>query len=84
MAMPHTLAVYVIKSIPGYVEIMQQVYGTPEVNLDRITDAIAAFEETLIEMLVAFMKTLTGEIPKLELPILPATGEDTPRPAPFR
>lgn len=206
MAMPHTLAVYVIKSIPGYVEIMQQVYGTPEVNLDRITDAIAAFEETLvtpnsrfdkwligddsaitakelagyqlfknsgcvachngealggtsfqkmglvapyessspaegrfavtgkdkdrfsfkvptlrnieltypyfhdgeaatleeatdimgqlqlgrkysaeeIEMLVAFMKTLTGELPKLELPILPAAGNDTPRPAPFR
>ncbi len=206
MAMPHTLAVDVIKSIPGYVEIMQQVYGTPEVNLDRITDAIAAFEETLvtpnsrfdqwlmgddsaitakelagyqlfknsgcvachngealggtsfqkmglvapyessspaegrfavtgkdkdrfsfkvptlrnveltypyfhdgeaatleeatdimgrlqlgrkysaeeIEMLVAFMKTLTGELPKLELPILPATGKDTPRPDPFR
>lgn len=206
MAMPHTLAVDVIKSIPGYVEIMQQVYGTPEVNLDRITDAIAAFEETLvtpnsrfdkwlmgddsaitakelagyqlfknsgcvachngealggtsfqkmglvapyessspaegrfavtgkdkdrfsfkvptlrnieltypyfhdgeaaaleeatdimgrlqlgrkysaeeIEMLVAFMKTLTGELPKLELPILPAAGNDTPRPDPFR
>lgn len=206
MAMPHTLAVDVIKSIPGYVEIMQEVYGTPEVNLDRITDAIAAFEETLvtpnsrfdqwlmgddnaitakelagyqlfknsgcvachngealggssfqkmglvepyktsspaegrvavtgkdqdrfsfkvptlrnveltypyfhdgeaatleeatdimgrlqlgrkysdeeIEMLVAFMKTLTGELPKMELPILPATGKDTQRPDPFR
>lgn len=206
MAMPHTLAVDVIKSIPGYVEIMQQVYGTPEVNLDRITDAIAAFEETLvtpnsrfdqwlmgddsaitakelagyqlfknsgcvachngealggtsfqkmglvapyessspaegrfavtgkdkdrfsfkvptlrnveltypyfhdgeaatleeatdimgrlqlgrkysdeeIEMLVAFMKSLTGELPKMELPILPATGKDTPRPDPYR
>lgn len=206
MAMPHTLAVDVIKSIPGYVEIMQEVYGTPEVNLDRITDAIAAFEETLvtpnsrfdqwlmgddnaitakelagyqlfknsgcvachngealggtsfqkmglvepyktsspsegrvavtgkdqdrfsfkvptlrnveltypyfhdgeaatleeatdimgrlqlgrkysdeeIEMLVAFMKTLTGELPKMELPILPATGKDTPRPDPYR
>lgn len=206
MAMPHTLAVDVIKSIPGYVDIMQQVYGSPEVNLDRITDAIAAFEETLvtpnsrfdqwlmgddnaitakelagyqlfknsgcvachngaalggtsfqkmglvepyktsspaegrvavtgkdqdrfsfkvpmlrnveltypyfhdgeaatleeatdimgrlqlgrkysdeeIEMLVAFMKTLTGELPKMELPILPATGKDTPRPDPYR
>lgn len=206
MAMPHTLAVDVIKSIPGYVDIMQQVYGSPEVNLDRITDAIAAFEETLvtpnsrfdqwlmgddnaitakelagyqlfknsgcvachngaalggtsfqkmglvepyktsspaegraavtgkdqdrfsfkvptlrnveltypyfhdgeaatleeatdimgrlqlgrkysdeeIEMLVAFMKSLTGELPKMELPILPATGKDTPRPDPYR
>lgn len=206
MAMPHTLAVDVIKSIPGYVDIMQQVYGSPEVNLDRITDSIAAFEETLvtpnsrfdqwlmgddnaitakelagyqlfknsgcvachngaalggtsfqkmgliepyktsspaegraavtgkdqdrfsfkvptlrnveltypyfhdgeaatleeatdimgrlqlgrkysdeeIEMLVAFMKSLTGELPKMELPILPATGKDTPRPDPYR
>ncbi|WP_423186870.1 cytochrome-c peroxidase [Alishewanella sp. d11] len=206
MAMPHTLAVDVLSSIPGYLELMQQVYGTPEVNLDRITDAIAAFEETLvtpnsrfdqwlmgddkaitakelagyqlfknsgcvachngealggtsfqkmglvapyettspaegrsavtgkdkdrfsfkvptlrnveltypyfhdgeaatleeatdimgrlqlgrqyspeeIDMLVAFMKTLTGELPRLELPILPAAGNDTPRPDPQR
>lgn len=206
MAMPHTLAVDVLSSIPGYLELMQQVYGSPEVNLDRITDAIAAFEETLvtpnsrfdqwlmgddnaitakelagyqlfknsgcvachngealggtsfqkmgivapyestspaegrsavtgkdkdrfsfkvptlrnveltypyfhdgeaatleeatdimgrlqlgrkysdeeIDMLVAFMKTLTGEIPRLELPILPAAGANTPRPDPQR
>lgn len=206
MAMPHTLAVDVLSSIPGYLELMQQVYGSPEVNLDRITDAIAAFEETLvtpnsrfdqwlmgddnaitakelagyqlfknsgcvachngealggtsfqkmgivapyestspaegrsavtgkdkdrfsfkvptlrnveltypyfhdgeaatleeatdimgrlqlgrkysdeeIAMLVAFMKTLTGEIPRLELPILPAAGTNTPRPDPQR
>lgn len=206
MAMPHTLAVDVLSSIPGYLELMQQVYGTPEVNLDRITDAIAAFEETLvtpnsrfdqwlmgddnaitakelagyqlfknsgcvachngealggtsfqkmglvapyettspaegrsavtgkdkdrfsfkvptlrnveltypyfhdgeaatleeatdimgrlqlgrqyspeeIDMLVAFMKTLTGELPRLELPILPAAGNNTPRPDPQR
>lgn len=206
MAMPHTLAVDVISSIPGYIELIQQVYGTPEVNLDRITDAIAVFEETLvtpnsrfdqwllgddnaitakelagyqlfknsgcvachngealggssfqkmgllapyestspaegragvtgkdqdrfsfkvptlrnveltypyfhdgeaatleeatdimgrlqlgrqysaeeIAMLVAFMKTLTGEIPRLELPLLPASGDNTPRPDPYR
>ena len=206
MAMPHTLAVDVLSSIPGYLELMQQVYGSPDVNLDRITDAIAAFEETLvtpnsrfdqwlmgddnaitakelagyqlfknsgciachngealggtsfqkmgivapyettspaegrsavtgkdkdrfsfkvptlrnveltypyfhdgeaatleeatdimgrlqlgrkysdeeIAMLVAFMKTLTGEIPRLELPILPAAGTNTPRPDPQR
>lgn len=206
MAMPHTLAVDVLSSIPGYLELMQQVYGSPEVNLDRITDAIAAFEETLvtpnsrfdqwlmgddnaitakelagyqlfknsgcvachngealggtsfqkmglvapyettspaegrsavtgkdkdrfsfkvptlrnveltypyfhdgeaatleeatdimgrlqlgrqyspeeIDMLVAFMKTLTGELPRLELPILPAAGNNTPRPDPQR
>ena len=61
MAMPHTLAVDVIKSIPGYVEIMQQVYGTPEVNLDRITDAIAAFEETLVTPNSRFDQWLMGD-----------------------
>lgn len=61
MAMPHTLAVDVIKSIPGYVDIMQQVYGSPEVNLDRITDAIAAFEETLVTPNSRFDQWLMGD-----------------------
>lgn len=42
------------------------------------------YSDEEIEMLVAFMKSLTGELPKMELPILPATGKDTPRPDPYR
>jgi cytochrome c peroxidase len=33
--------------------------------------------------LVAFLKTLTGDQPKIMLPILPPSGDNTPRPNPF-
>jgi cytochrome c peroxidase len=33
--------------------------------------------------IVAFMKTLTGDQPRIELPLLPPSSDDTPRPAPF-
>ena len=38
-------------------------------------------EETA--QIVAFLKTLTGEQPNLQLPILPPSTNDTPRPRPF-
>ncbi|MCL2161847.1 MAG: cytochrome-c peroxidase [Betaproteobacteria bacterium] len=38
-------------------------------------------EETA--QIVAFLKTLTGEQPKLQLPILPPSQNNTPRPKPF-
>lgn len=34
--------------------------------------------------IVAFLRTLTGERPKLEMPLLPNSTEKTPRPAPFK
>jgi len=48
MAMPHTLAVDVIQSIPGYVSQFKAIYGTDQVDMDKITDAIAEFENTLV------------------------------------
>ena len=33
--------------------------------------------------IVAFLKTLTGEQPKLTLPILPPSSDKTKRPQPF-
>lgn len=33
--------------------------------------------------IVAFLKTLTGDQPKIELPILPPSNEKTPKPQPF-
>jgi len=33
--------------------------------------------------IVAFLKTLTGEQPSVQLPILPPSADDTPRPTPF-
>jgi len=41
------------------------------------------FENTDIDQIVAFLKTLTGEQPSFELPILPPSTDKTPRPTPF-
>jgi len=48
MAADHVLAVDVINSIPQYREEFAEVYGSTEVSIDNITDAIAVFEETLV------------------------------------
>ncbi len=34
--------------------------------------------------IVAFLKTLTGQQPRLSLPILPPSTDKTPRPRPFK
>jgi cytochrome c peroxidase len=61
MAFTHDLAVGVVASIPGYVAEFQKVFGTPAVNIDRITTAIAAFEGTLVTPNSRFDKWLTGD-----------------------
>lgn len=48
MAFTHELAVDVLESIPAYVAEFNQVFGSDAVNIDRITDAIAEFEKTLV------------------------------------
>ena len=48
MASSHTLAVDVLRSIPGYVAEFKAVFGSDGVNIDHVTEAIAAFEETLV------------------------------------
>ncbi|MFV1976628.1 MAG: cytochrome-c peroxidase [Candidatus Scalindua sp.] len=53
MGSNHKLAVSVLQSIPEYVQWFRDVYGTGEmyadekITIDQVTDAIAAFEETL-------------------------------------
>jgi cytochrome c peroxidase len=61
MAMPHTLAINVIQSIPGYRVQVEQVYGTQQVTLDHITDAIAEFEKTLVTPNAPFDRWLQGD-----------------------
>ena len=61
MAFTHKLAVDVVESIPGYVNEFDKVFGTPEVNIDRITRSIAAFEETLVTPNSRFDKWLDGD-----------------------
>ncbi len=53
MGSNHELAVSVLQSIPEYVQWFSEVYGQTElyedekITIDQVTDAIAAFEETL-------------------------------------
>ncbi|NMG36242.1 c-type cytochrome [Azoarcus sp. TTM-91] len=61
MAFTHDLAVDVLQSIPGYVAEFKAVYGSSRVEIDKVTDAIAAFEETLVTPGSAFDKWLQGD-----------------------
>ena len=53
MGSNHELAVSVLQSIPEYVQWfseiydLEEMYGDEKINIDQVTDAIAAFEETL-------------------------------------
>lgn len=48
MASTHTLAVSVLQSIPGYTAEFKNVFGSDKIDIDKVTTAIAAFEETLV------------------------------------
>ena len=60
MAATHTLALDVLRSIPAYVNEFKSVFGTPEINMERVTGAIAAFEETLVTPDSRFDQWLKG------------------------
>ena len=61
MAFTHELAVDVLASIPAYRAEFKRVFGVDEVNIDMVTDAIAAFEETLVTPDSRFDKWLKGD-----------------------
>jgi cytochrome c peroxidase len=61
MAFTHQLAVGVIASIPPYAVEFERVFGSPGVDIDRITTAIAAFEDTLVTPNARFDRWLNGE-----------------------
>lgn len=61
MGFTHELAVNVVQSIPGYVSEFKKVFGSDKVDIDRITKAIAAFEETLVTPNSRFDKWLKGD-----------------------
>jgi cytochrome c peroxidase len=61
MASTHELAVDVIGTIPGYVEQIEAAYGDPEVSVERLTDAIAEFEKTLVTPDSPFDRWLRGD-----------------------
>ncbi|MGP9813635.1 cytochrome-c peroxidase [Rhodopseudomonas sp. NSM] len=62
MAFTHDLAVDLLKSIPGYVGEFQSVFGkTSTIDIEEVTRAIAAFEETLVTPNSRFDKWLKGD-----------------------
>jgi len=61
MAYTHELAVETLRSIPGYVAEFKSVFGSASIDIERITDAIAAFEETLVTPHSPFDLWLQGD-----------------------
>ena len=70
MAFTHELAVDMLNSIPAYKAEFKKVFGKDAANIDMVTDAIAAFEATLVTPDSRFDKWLKGDkkaISKIEL-----------------
>ena len=61
MAFTHQLAVSVLESIPGYVTEFKLVFGDSDINIDKVTDAIAEFEKTLVTPNSRFDRWLLGD-----------------------
>ncbi|MCL2916606.1 cytochrome-c peroxidase [Shewanella corallii] len=61
MGFTHELSVDTIASMPAYRAVFKEVYGDDKVDMDRITDAIAAFEKTLVTPNSPFDLYLKGD-----------------------
>jgi cytochrome c peroxidase len=61
MAFTHDLAVKVLESIPGYVNEFKLVFGEDGIDIDKVTDAIAEFEKTLVTPNSPFDQWLLGD-----------------------
>lgn len=60
MAFSHTLAIDVLTTIPGYASEFKLVFGTDEITIDQVTEAIAEFEKTLVTPNSRFDQWLLG------------------------
>lgn len=61
MGFTHELAIEVLQSIPQYVEEFKTVYGSENISIEDVTDAIAVFEETLVTPNARFDLWLKGD-----------------------
>ena len=61
MAFTHTVAVSLLESIPQYVNEFKLVYGEDGIDIDKVTEAIAEFEKTLVTPNSRFDKWLLGD-----------------------
>ena len=61
MAFSHELAIHVLESIPQYRDEFKNVFKKDSVDIDMVTQAIAAFEETLVTPNAKFDQWLKGD-----------------------
>ncbi|WP_028469171.1 cytochrome-c peroxidase [Neptunomonas japonica] len=61
MGFSHQLAVEMLETIPGYRREFNQVFNDKQININSVTDAIAAFEETLVTPNAPFDLYLKGD-----------------------
>jgi len=61
MAFTHELAIQVLSSIPAYRAEFKRVFGKDEITIDAVTQALAAFEETLVTPNSRFDQWLRGD-----------------------
>ena len=61
MASTHAAAVDTLRTIPGYVTEFQAVFGADKITIDQVTQALAAFEETLVTPNARFDQWLKGD-----------------------
>lgn len=61
MAFSHELAIAVVGSIEGYRKEFKKVFGTDKIDIDKVTEAIAEFEKTLVTPNSKFDRWLKGD-----------------------
>jgi cytochrome c peroxidase len=61
MAFSHQQSTAVIKSIPRYQAMFKAVFNSDDINIEQVTSAIAAFEETLVTPNSRFDLWLAGD-----------------------
>jgi cytochrome c peroxidase len=61
MGNTHEVMIRSVEDIPGYVDEFQKVYGTRDVTVDMVADAIAAFERTVVTTDSPFDRFVNGD-----------------------
>ncbi|MDF2191937.1 cytochrome c peroxidase [Paraflavitalea sp. CAU 1676] len=54
-----------LEAIPGYVDLFEKVYGSKRISLDRVLDALAAFERSIASRSSRFDEFINGKYTKL-------------------
>ncbi len=65
MGNTHAAVVQMLKATPGYVEEFNAVFGTTEITIDQVAQAIAAFERTIVTTDSPFDRYVKGDLTAL-------------------